>query len=365
MTVRASGLVLVNNHSGYMGRPVIDETFTLDWRDESALGAATDPASVEKLALARKARRIFYPSAPRARSRGRPRARRVRISIGCYDGFPRLADPLSPGPALRLRPGYSFIAAAGVIPGTPAVARDTTLTFVTSSGFIPTSRQPTTGGALPSGVAVVDLSLLDAHKDDAVRFYVPYADDQVFEFTADRLDEPGDEPEVARPGHRRRGDPTAGASPSGDGAPRELLLASEPPWHLLSWPAPRPSWTGDEPSSNACSALPMTLERFARAAQTRFRIPDGSRWRQRPAWSPPGAGSASSSGAPLSCDVVLAGRHVSRAHAALVRRPDGWWVEDLGSRNGVLCEGERVARRRLVDGDVLLLGDEAVRCRLR
>jgi len=63
--------------------------------------------------------------------------------------------------------------------------------------------------------------------------------------------------------------------------------------------------------------------------------------------------------------VVLTGRHVSRAHAALVRRPDGWWVEDMGSRNGILCEGERVARRRLVDGDVLLLGDEAVRCRLR
>ena len=65
------------------------------------------------------------------------------------------------------------------------------------------------------------------------------------------------------------------------------------------------------------------------------------------------------------CDVVLTGRHVSRAHAALVRRSDGWWVEDLGSRNGTWSSGERVARRRLVDGDVLLLGDEAVRCRLR
>ena len=64
-------------------------------------------------------------------------------------------------------------------------------------------------------------------------------------------------------------------------------------------------------------------------------------------------------------DVILAGRHVSRAHAAFVRRSDGWWVEDLGSRNGTFCGGERFSQRRLVNGDVLLLGDEAVRCRLR
>ena len=65
------------------------------------------------------------------------------------------------------------------------------------------------------------------------------------------------------------------------------------------------------------------------------------------------------------CDVVLTGRHISRQHAALERRLDGWWVEDLGSRNGTWCEGERVARRRVGHGDVLQLADVAVRCRLR
>jgi hypothetical protein len=70
-------------------------------------------------------------------------------------------------------------------------------------------------------------------------------------------------------------------------------------------------------------------------------------------------------GRAASCDVVLTGRHISRQHAALVRRLDGWWVEDLGSRNGTWCEGERVARRRLGHGDVLQLADVAVRCRLR
>ncbi len=64
------------------------------------------------------------------------------------------------------------------------------------------------------------------------------------------------------------------------------------------------------------------------------------------------------------CDVVLGGRHVSRRHAAVVLRQDGWWVEDLGSRNGTWCEGERILRRRLTDGAAFQLGDVAVRCRL-
>jgi hypothetical protein len=64
------------------------------------------------------------------------------------------------------------------------------------------------------------------------------------------------------------------------------------------------------------------------------------------------------------CDVALRGQRVSREHAALVQRGGAWWVEDLGSRNGTYCQGERVERRRLRDGDVLQLGDEPVRCRL-
>jgi hypothetical protein len=64
------------------------------------------------------------------------------------------------------------------------------------------------------------------------------------------------------------------------------------------------------------------------------------------------------------CDVPLTGGRVSRRHAALVQRAGAWWIEDLGSRHGTYCRGERVERRRLRDGDVLELGDEPVRCRL-
>ncbi len=110
--------------------------------------------------------------------------------MGCY-GYPVLKDPLSPGPALRLRPGLTFIAAAGVTPGLPAIARDTTLTFATSAGLIVTSRRPAVGGALPANLAVVDRTArvastdFSGHDNEGVRFYVPYADDQLIEFSAD------------------------------------------------------------------------------------------------------------------------------------------------------------------------------------
>ena len=64
------------------------------------------------------------------------------------------------------------------------------------------------------------------------------------------------------------------------------------------------------------------------------------------------------------CDVPLSGGGVSRRHAALEQRGGAWWIEDLGSRHGTYCRGERVERRRLRDGDVLDLGGEHVRCRL-
>ncbi len=60
------------------------------------------------------------------------------------------------------------------------------------------------------------------------------------------------------------------------------------------------------------------------------------------------------------CDVVIAAPGVSRVHAALVRRRAGWFIEDLGSRNGTWCDGERIARRRLADGDLVHLGSEPV-----
>ncbi len=48
---------------------------------------------------------------------------------------------------------------------------------------------------------------------------------------------------------------------------------------------------------------------------------------------------------------------MSRRHARLFRKPDGFYIEDLGSTNGTFVEGEQVAyARQLKDGDRIQVG---------
>jgi hypothetical protein len=61
-----------------------------------------------------------------------------------------------------------------------------------------------------------------------------------------------------------------------------------------------------------------------------------------------------------SCDVTLQDSTVSREHAAMVRRGDGWWVVDLGSTNGTRVNGVRAAEQPVAPGDRVELGDAAV-----
>src|SRR5258708_420746 len=52
------------------------------------------------------------------------------------------------------------------------------------------------------------------------------------------------------------------------------------------------------------------------------------------------------------CDIVLPSRSVSRQHARIERRPDGFYIEDLGSLNGTYVNGHRVSERtKLNDQD--------------
>src|SRR5688572_24497488 len=55
-------------------------------------------------------------------------------------------------------------------------------------------------------------------------------------------------------------------------------------------------------------------------------------------------------------DVVVRVDGVSRAHARIVAQPDGYYLEDIGSRNGTLLNGERVTRAKLRHLDVITLG---------
>lgn len=56
-------------------------------------------------------------------------------------------------------------------------------------------------------------------------------------------------------------------------------------------------------------------------------------------------------------DVAVRLETVSRLHAAVERRADGFWLADLGSANGAFVNGERLdGARRLTDGDLIGLG---------
>jgi hypothetical protein len=55
-------------------------------------------------------------------------------------------------------------------------------------------------------------------------------------------------------------------------------------------------------------------------------------------------------------EVFLDDVTVSRNHAMLVRRPDGIYIDDLGSLNGTYVNKQRIESHRLVDGDELQVG---------
>jgi pSer/pThr/pTyr-binding forkhead associated (FHA) protein len=51
----------------------------------------------------------------------------------------------------------------------------------------------------------------------------------------------------------------------------------------------------------------------------------------------------------------------SARHARIEPRPDGIWVEDLGSTNGTFVNGERITASRLSPGDVVRVGETELR----
>jgi len=196
LTVRASGMVLSNPKLGYLGRPVISRpnddpaaTFSVSW--SSALDGPTAPATrdaQEAQAVARKARRQFYPSDPPCPIAGAAADTEGAEVPGCYgSGMKRLTDPLAPGPIIRFRVGLSPSDAVGL------PIRGDSIVFVTQAGLSQTFRKPVTGGAGAGGAIFFDRTAPDpagnpkaqfvGHENDPIFFFVPYLDDQVMVFS--------------------------------------------------------------------------------------------------------------------------------------------------------------------------------------
>jgi pSer/pThr/pTyr-binding forkhead associated (FHA) protein len=64
-------------------------------------------------------------------------------------------------------------------------------------------------------------------------------------------------------------------------------------------------------------------------------------------------------------DAILADATISRAHAAVgYEAGTGFFVQDLGSTNGTLLNGERQKRGALKDGDTIQIGKLTLRVSL-
>ncbi|MGI6250794.1 MAG: FHA domain-containing protein [Anaerolineaceae bacterium] len=66
-------------------------------------------------------------------------------------------------------------------------------------------------------------------------------------------------------------------------------------------------------------------------------------------------------GRDLSSDIPVPDPEISRRHARLVRKPEGIYIEDLGSTNGTFLNGVRISSPQLLKhGDLITLAESTV-----
>lgn len=150
------------------------------------------------------------------------------------------------------------------------------------------------------------------------------------------------------------------AGPSSATPPRQL--ATTPPPHGASSPTPeRPvprgrtfgesvvTWVGQRPegpgsSTDAVRAVQPVLHVVADGQMVvvdkdQFVIGRGSKY----------------------SDLVIKDPNVSRRHAAVIKRGGFWYIQDLGSTNGIEYKGMRIDNKRIDEGDVFRICDHDLR----
>jgi pSer/pThr/pTyr-binding forkhead associated (FHA) protein len=61
------------------------------------------------------------------------------------------------------------------------------------------------------------------------------------------------------------------------------------------------------------------------------------------------------------CDLKIDDALASRRHCEIRPEPDGYRLVDLGSLNGTTVNGVKVQEKALADGDVINVGETAIR----
>src|SRR5207247_2410309 len=153
--------------------------------------------------------------------------------------------------------------------------------------------------------------------------------------------------------------PTGAGTPS-TSSPRPqparfpTLKARPPPATSRATTVPSPGSTAEASSWPRLRATPSTRQTLtctARSTSTEARA------RERD----PSAKNRVSIGRSRESDIFLPDQWLSRHHAEIVQRADGYYVADLQSKNGTLLNGLPVKEeRRLREGDVITLGEHTL-----
>ena len=61
------------------------------------------------------------------------------------------------------------------------------------------------------------------------------------------------------------------------------------------------------------------------------------------------------------CDLVIPSSKVSRQHSGICRENGEYFIEDLGSANGVWKEGVKIQKEKIKDGDEFMISEEVLK----